>query len=122
VTLEPNVDTAFKKQGLKKRSEVSKNIADARQLMSLMSTRVDDVERSSIALLHNMAEAAKHDAPPPPPPPPPEDEKDKKKKKKGGAAAAPAGGGAEAAPAAPKPAAPAGGAPAPKPASPDFEP
>ena len=75
--LEGAVDTAFKKGGPGKKSEVRKNLEDAKTLMPLMNTRAEEVAISAKKLAKKLGEALTTDPsllkkPEPKPVPPPE--------------------------------------------------
>jgi hypothetical protein len=113
ITLDTEVDDAFRKEGPGQKHDVHKNLQDAQKLVPLMDARADEVLRDQIGFLKSLKPAvdrnvAAFNAPTAPPeqPQPPEEEKPKKKKSKSSAKSSSS---------APAPAAPA-------PAGPGFEP
>jgi hypothetical protein len=95
--LETQVDTVFRKS-ISQKSEVKKNLQDAKQLLPLMTNRTQEVIASAEQFLPMLRQSVDHGAdefdkpPPPPPPPPPEPEPEPeppKKKGKGSKAAPP---------------------------------
>ena len=76
MALDQQVDAAFRLGGPSKKSEVRKNLNDARTLMPLMGGRADEVIESARTTVKKLEEAMHTDDgsfnKPPPPPPPPE--------------------------------------------------
>lgn len=71
--LEPQIDAAFRKS-VAKRSEVRKNLEDAKTLLPIMAARTDEVMELARSAARKFADAAQtddgsFDKPPPPPPP-----------------------------------------------------
>ena len=86
LALEATVDGAFRKGGPKKKSEVRKNLDDAKKLIPLMSARAEEVAEASKTTAKKIADAAQTDTgqfdqPPPAEPPPAEPEPEKGDKK-----------------------------------------
>jgi hypothetical protein len=119
VALDQQVDTAFRKGGPSKKSEVRKNLDDSRTLMPLMVARASETAEAAKNTLKRLSDAVdtkdsfKKDEPPPPPPieegGPPIDTGDPKPKPKPGTGT----------PGTQPPKPP---QPQPKPPPPDFEP
>lgn len=59
--LEASVDNVFRKQGAGKASEVKKNVADARELIKLMQSRVSEVHGKADQLVSKLEEVANAD-------------------------------------------------------------
>lgn len=87
ITLDAQVDDAFRKEGPARKAEVHKNLRDAQKLIPLMDARADEVLRDETDFLKHLKPAvdrnvAAFDAPSAPPEQPqPGDEKPNKKKK-----------------------------------------
>jgi hypothetical protein len=56
VTIETQVDTAFRLEGPWKRSEVRENLSDAQKLITLMNSRTDEVAKEASKLLDPLRE------------------------------------------------------------------
>lgn len=89
IGLKANVKTVFRKGGLRKQSEVNKNLKDADSIITLMVARADQVTDSAKETIKRLSDAIETDhgqfnAPAPPPPEDNgqgEDEKEKKPEK-----------------------------------------
>jgi hypothetical protein len=58
VALDANVDAVFRREGMSKKSEVKKNLEDARALIKLMHGRADEVSGRADELVSKLLEAA----------------------------------------------------------------
>lgn len=116
ITLEGNIDAAFRTDGPWKRDEVRQNLGDGQKLITLMQARAQEVIDKDAKLLELLTASAATDpnlgkTPSAAPPPPPDESKPARRS--GGSRSAPAARPAAAA-AAPAPAKPAPAKPAPR--------